>query len=84
VTLHDSIQSVPGPARDIHQPLASRDLDFCRFGSPFLNKLRVVLPNLCECQTFQLTMIEFANSGLDDDGESMMQTENPSRLLRAL
>lgn len=29
-------------------------------------------------------MIEFANVSLDDDGESMMQTEKPSCLLRAL
>ena len=72
VTLHDSIQSVPGPARDIHKPLSARDLDFCGLGSPFLNKLRIIFLNFCECQTLQLTMIEFANSGLDDDRESMI------------
>jgi hypothetical protein len=52
MTLYYSIQSVPGPARDIHEPLAAWNLDLCRLGSPFLNKLRVVLLNFCECQTF--------------------------------
>jgi hypothetical protein len=37
--LHDSIQSVPGPTRDIHESLAAWNLDLCRLGSPFLNKL---------------------------------------------
>lgn len=52
MTLYDSIQSVPGPARDIHEPLAAWNLDLCRLGSPFLNKLRVVLLDFSECQTF--------------------------------
>ena len=52
MTLYDSIQSVPGPARDIHQPLAAWNLDLGRLGSPFLNKSRVVLLNFCECEAF--------------------------------
>ncbi len=57
MTLYDSIQSVPGPARDIHEPLAAWNLDLGRRGSPVLNKSR---------------------------RELMMQTEELSRLLRAL
>jgi hypothetical protein len=52
MTLYDSIQSVPGPARDIREPLAAWNLDLCRLGSPFVNKLRVVLLDFNECQTF--------------------------------
>jgi hypothetical protein len=84
VTLHDSIQSLPGPPRDIHEPLAAWNLGLCRLGSPFLNKLRVVLLNLSECQAFQFAMIKFANVVLDEHGKVMMQTEEPSGLLRAL
>lgn len=84
VTLHDSIQPVPGPARDIRKAFAAWNLDLCRLGSPFLNKLRVVFLNLCECETFQFAMIEFANVSLDDDRELMVQTKKASCLLRAL
>jgi hypothetical protein len=84
MTLHDAIQSVPGPTRDIREFFAARNLDLCRLGSPFLNKLAVVLPNFREGQTFQFAMIKFANIVLDQHREAVMQTEELSGLLRAL
>src|SRR4029077_11128070 len=81
VSLHDTVQSVPRSARDIHESLAAWNLNLCRLSYPFLNKLRMVLPDLCECQTFQCAMIQFANVGLDKDGKSMMQTDAVSGLL---
>src|SRR5262245_25034191 len=84
VTLHDSIQSVPGSPCDIHQAFAAWYLDLCRFGSPFLDKLRVVLLNLCKRQTFQFAMVKFTNIVLDQYRESMTRTEELSSLLRPL
>lgn len=84
VTLHDSIQPVPGPAGDIDEPLAAWNLNLRRLASPLLDELRVVLLDLCECQSFQCAMIKFANVGLDKHGELMMPTEELSGLSCAL
>ena len=84
VTLHDSIQPAPGPAGDIYEPLAARNLNLRRFGSPLLDELRVIFLDLCECQSFQCAMIKFANVGFDKHGELMMPAEELSGLPCAL
>src|ERR1043166_515147 len=78
------VQAVPGPLRDVGQPLSAGNLNLRGLASPSLQKLAITLLDLIEGQSFQLAMIELADIFFDENGKIVRIADQTRRVMGTL